>query len=681
MFRILIILLTATCNFLWAARTVDMWPESSGEPLNLVTNQVFLAHTTSRGHFLYAFDWYSLFILDLSDHRHPILLSQTKLPGSPNQCVLSGNYAYVASEEAGVNIVDVSDPTLPKLVTTFDTPLRAQRVTLGGNLLYVSDENAILVLDIQTPAEPKELSRLKLTGTHVWDIAINGDYGYVVAYSAMHVLDLSNPASPVFVRSFLTNGFSGCNDVEIFDGTLFVTGSPGLRAFDLTDPSNPVEIGKSSILRANTVSIKFQDHFAITSSTSGGIFVLDITNPRSITLAGQWTVGGLQTTGLTLFDGSLVFALTGTLNSLVSCRITPSSPQIISSLSNLPFAGNFFMGRSSVLRDWYSVDIKDPLNPILLTNTVPWVREPFALSGNRAATADDQFGLRIFELDNSDHFQLLGSITNPAFRGFMTGIALAGNIAVVCDNSFNGLWVYDVSDPGSPVLKTNFIGTFTAISYDANADIFAVIQAKRPKLLDLSNPLSLHIVGEVPDINNAVSILVKNERLFVTTASNSFSVYNMADPSTPTLLDTVATRSVADRIQIQGDCAYLNEGGNGYEVFDMRNPRSLFRRGGCSLPGSLISNAQNLFFLQSNSLFILELFPRADLQMSSPVFDLDGSIKLTVQGPREINVAIDRSNNLLSWQPWQTNLLKNGVLDVIDPSKSPSHFYRAQIIE
>src|SRR6266542_177273 len=55
---------------------------------------------------------------------------------------VSGNYAYVADERAGLQVIDVSNPANPRRVGGYDTSGFASGVALSGNFAYVADYTA-----------------------------------------------------------------------------------------------------------------------------------------------------------------------------------------------------------------------------------------------------------------------------------------------------------------------------------------------------------------------------------------------------------------------------------------------------------------------------------------------------------------------------------------------------------
>ena len=114
-----------------------------------------------------------------------------------NDVAVSGDYAYVAAAQSGLQVVDVSGPTSPVTVGHMDV-LDAYRVSVSGDYAYVvdiHDSEGFVVADVSDPRNPI------LTGYHgtlgpAYGVAVSGDYVYVAGWYHFAVFDCS--AAPVF---------------------------------------------------------------------------------------------------------------------------------------------------------------------------------------------------------------------------------------------------------------------------------------------------------------------------------------------------------------------------------------------------------------------------------------------------------------------------------------------------
>jgi hypothetical protein len=660
---------------------IDILPEQLTTPLGS-NNLLGVWHTTAEGTYLFASthhgSTFSLTIIDCSDPQHPTLAGQTNLTGRPTQTLVAGQYAYAASQDAGVHILDVSDPTKPTRIATFNTSGIAYRVNLVGNLLYILDGTAIKILNVQSPATPKSVFELPLTGT-VWDVAFNGDYAYVAARTQMHILSVTNLARPTLLKSI---PMILADDVELKNDILYVSGEPGLITYDLSNPADPVKLGSYTVSGSGSVSVKLKDNLAFLSRRSGGLTVVDVTHPSSLLLAGQFlpqTGNSLETTGLALLQDHVLFTVGEDLNTLQVARILPALPKL--GEVTLPFYNppQVVLGQSHVLAGKYAFDVQDPTTPFI-TSSNQVIGRTIVISGTRAMMLSSS-GFEIYEFNSSDQFELVGR-TNVTFT-FTSPLSLAfkDNLALVESGTSKGLYIFDVSNPATPVLRTNLGNAGIITDVSASGDIVAVVAenfAKRiPTLLDLSNPNSPAILQRISSIANADAILALDQRLYVADRSPALSIFDLAAPLEPKLLNQIRLRSSASKIILQDVYACVLETQNGYEIFDLKEVSNIRRVGGSSFPTTdFTTDTQHLYTVSSARFSVHDLFQEQPLTLDIPLLIGSGELQLHLHGPEALNVDIETSTDLSNWSKWQSATITANGTPITDQKDSGSRFYR-----
>lgn len=96
----------------------------------------------------------------------PLLIGSYDTPGSANDVYVSGDYAYVADWDSGLQIIDISNPASPVPVGSYDTPGSALDVYVLGNYAYVADgwNSGLLIIDVSDPASPVFVGSYETTG-------------------------------------------------------------------------------------------------------------------------------------------------------------------------------------------------------------------------------------------------------------------------------------------------------------------------------------------------------------------------------------------------------------------------------------------------------------------------------------------------------------------------------------
>lgn len=253
-----------------------------------------------------------------------------------------GNYFYAlfdaiprghsrdkTNESTMLGIVDISDPRNPEILGTWqDAPkvwlfglsinekgTRAYITGLfGGTYHFESTDGYLYVVDVQDPHNPKEIGRyhfdLRGVPSSPWIARATADDKVVALTDGswgqrsnlsvplrgcgiLHFLDTSDPAS-ITELSTVSNALSdspGCwdamaVDVAIRGNTVFSTWlEQGVRAFDISDPSNPVAVGQPKIggLTISDVALLGDDMLVATRMWNAGLYVLSYDPPPRAT--------------------------------------------------------------------------------------------------------------------------------------------------------------------------------------------------------------------------------------------------------------------------------------------------------------------------------------------------------------------------------------------------------------
>ncbi|MCX6376510.1 MAG: hypothetical protein NTU88_10840 [Armatimonadetes bacterium] len=117
-----------------------------------------------------------LAVLDVSTPSNPTILGVSELlPGTVRGVAVSGSYAYVADDTAGLQVIDISDPASPTRVGGYDTSAWARGVAISGSYAYVADWDAGLqVIDISNPAAPTRVGGYDTSG-EAKGVALSGN--------------------------------------------------------------------------------------------------------------------------------------------------------------------------------------------------------------------------------------------------------------------------------------------------------------------------------------------------------------------------------------------------------------------------------------------------------------------------------------------------------------------------
>jgi hypothetical protein len=417
-------------------------------------------------------------------------------PGIWDVAVRDG-FAYVLCQSYGVQVLDVSDPAYPVYVSEILLPYGMPDfisndqppldVLLEGDIMFVSNgHDGVYVCDISNPYNPYVLEHIVLPTVpdetrknyrFAWGLALRGQTLFVcsgkvgvMAYDVSEHFGGQPVSEPVYEPLQPPGGVALAG--ELVGGVLYAaTGWSDLQTFDLSDPTNPLPLGKLSVVNSGEgYDVAVNGDVAYLAHRNGGLIVADVANP-----AAPFVIETIDTadrpTGLYLAPPYLYVA-----DSKAGLRVydvsAPRSPVHIGGLDlpgsalgvdgtgNLVYVAGYYKGV-------FVIDVTNPANPVRLarSSALSFVYDVLAAGDVVYATSMDR-GVGVLDVSNpndpvlADYVGLHDGSTTWSSPWSMT---LAGSQLLVADGA-DGLAVFDVSTPG----VLDFLG-HTPLSGDARA--------------------------------------------------------------------------------------------------------------------------------------------------------------------------------------------------------------------
>jgi hypothetical protein len=539
-----------------------------------------------HGNYAYIGEGSSFVVADVSNPASPLPIGRVAMPGMVNDIALSGSYAFVANDDAGLQVVDLSTPSTPKLVGYYDTSGVASGVAVSGTNVFVADgDGGLLVFDISTPKSPVLLSA-KTVGGSAQNVAVNGGFAYVVFPGTLVVVGVTNPSNPI-VRGQVTLPDSYSRSVAVIGARAFVaTFLHGLRIIDVSNPDVPSDVGRapsvdyplSVAVSGNLVVAGCAYSEVAVSSFSGGVMTYQGTAygaPASYNLAvagnRAYIPGG---SGLSVID--------------VSNPLSPSLAGSLSSVSgsygSVALSGNYLYACvDGVVSGVRIFDVANPALPtrvgqydgiggssgqVLVTNGVAYV------NGFGTET-------RILNVANPAAPALLGTI--PVTAIYASKMALSGNILFVAgsDTSFNGKFAaFDVTTPSSPIQRgqVSFPSTDQgAVSVAVSGNTAVVgLNSYELRVLDVSNVNAPVVRGSLTNIGFPGNIVMSTDGHFAFIADangNSLRVVDVGTLASPVQVASIPLASRPVALSVRSNFVYV-AGFVGVLVFDVSVPAS-----------------------------------------------------------------------------------------------------------
>ncbi|TRU22914.1 MAG: hypothetical protein EWV81_17410 [Microcystis aeruginosa Ma_SC_T_19800800_S464] len=261
------------------------------------------------GNYAYLADFSSttadLKIVNISTPAAPVLVGQSNATNVISDVDFSNGYVYAADGTSGLRVIDVSNPSSPNLKSTYNSPGDAQDVKIVGNYAYVADgKSGLQIVNISNPNSPVIQGNAPapddVTGVKgsVSGVDIVGNYAYIISYlrqsgfGELQIFNISNPNSPVKLgeSTFSISTQDILYSVQVAGNYAYVaTGSRGLKIIDISNPISPTLKGEYFGSRsASAEDVQVVGNYAYVAYGVAGLDIIDISNPSSPILAASY---------------------------------------------------------------------------------------------------------------------------------------------------------------------------------------------------------------------------------------------------------------------------------------------------------------------------------------------------------------------------------------------------------
>ena len=380
--------------------------------------------------------------------------------GDCSDLCISGNYLYmVQMDPPHLQVVDISNPQTVSdlsIVGTCSLPANARGITVSESCAYIAADNAGLqVVDISDPSSPSILTAYDTSGNS-HDIKISGDYAYMADYSGgLVVIDLMKPVNPTIVANSAAT--TGARDIKTFGNFAFIADdSSGLKIIDITEPENislTSDITECSLPSSNH-GIEICYPYAFLAAKSAGLHIVDISNPLEPELISSIDTSGFANDVDLL--GNYAYVADHSYGLQILDITIPSNPKIVASCDTPGTASGIKVSEDyAYICDGDSglqiIDISNPLNPFIsascLTSTSTSNRwaDNIEISGNYALVASSNYGLFVIDISEPSEVDDNSLSAYLSIPGYGYNLDINGDYAAIVGS--DKLTIVDITEP------------------------------------------------------------------------------------------------------------------------------------------------------------------------------------------------------------------------------------------
>jgi len=444
-------------------------------------------------------------VFDVSDPSEMVEISTTQVASGSSALALSGDHAFLAAGENGVQVVSISDPFNPSPLITHTLPGAAQEIFIDGDIAYLAAGDAGLqMVDISDPLNPSDAGSYAAEGSSA-DVYISGDDAYLAnGWSGVEIARLSDLTQSGSYRLPPVT-----HDIVVAEPYAYSATDNGFWVLDTSEASSPRVVAHLPT-PTPAVSIALSGIHAYVACPGNGIHIIDVTSPLAPV-------------------GAVFYPLAEELHQV----------EVVGNLL-------YVAAGSGGLR---ILDIGDPLNPAE-TGAFPLAEgvNAVAVDGDEAYLAAGHGDLRVVDVSDPADPHEIGAYTPPEQLTGPSGSAVAVQDGVAYLATVAGpptplahymtgnVWQIDVSDPDDPDLISTIYQNYGWAPYSLKLEadrLYVVFQRQGLHLYDTSDPTALQELGSYDPAEYTVGVSLAGGVIYLFNRSTYLLRY--ADPALPTI--------------------------------------------------------------------------------------------------------------------------------------------------
>jgi hypothetical protein len=393
-------------------------------------------------------------VYDFTDPLNMVEVRSIDLNAHFNGMEISGDYAYIKSNDDGFRIFDISHNDNPVEVGSYYAEYRVTAFCISGNRAHLVSDNSLITLDISDPFNPVVLDQTGNLGLGFSPV-VNNNVAYFISHNVgLQVFDISDDI-PVHITNY--DRFAHFQDMSVSGDFAYLTDiEAGIRIIDISDPLLPTEISTYTT-EVEITTIDVADNYAYVIYNENSLQILDVSNFENIEQVCYLSVG--ENTKDVSVSGDYAYLANRDL--IILDISSPSNPVEVGRYSP-PFLINdieisnntAYLGKDT--GGIYIIDISDPYNPNYVDSYDTGVQtHQISISGCIACLLNDDEEIDIVDIANYDSPTLVGQYDPSAI---VNGITLSGNFLYLSLEKM-GIRILDLSLPAEPI-ESGFYDTW-----------------------------------------------------------------------------------------------------------------------------------------------------------------------------------------------------------------------------
>ncbi len=478
-----------------------------------------------------------------------------------------GALGYFASTDSGLEVWTVRG--IPYRVTSIPSgngPFH--QISRHDNFLFVSDWSKFLkIFDITDRNHPELIS--SVPGSEIiHDMTYKEGYLYACSDVGTEIYNLTDPANPILIDTLQAG--QSFYWTEVNDDLLVLSSllDDIIYLYDISDPGGPELL--SNIDGIDPSHVHIYGDLLMVSEFHLGLFVYDISDPANPVRYTRYDTN-VNCKRITKKENYLYAASSVSGLTIIDCS-NPQAPEKVFSMypgavvNDVDFYQDILFMSGSGEKAIMAVDINNPQSPeIIYSIPLTGVVNEFAFKDNYLFVPES--GLYVFDMSDVGSPVQVAKIEFPIGYG---SIEFCNDIAVVGGNG--QVFVIDAIIPEEPELIStiDISGLVYQITVYDNY-VYAACGESGLQVYDISDPANYQYAGtfQIGQFINVVETV--NDTLFATTENSKIRMYKLVNPMHLVSIGYHDNCRAFDYIK-EGDTIYVTGLTSGIDVLKYGDP-------------------------------------------------------------------------------------------------------------
>ena len=382
---------------------------------------------------------------------------------------------------------------------------------------------------------------------------------------------------------YYDDGSGSANQVFIEGDYAYVAdGEDGMEIFNITDPTNPIEIFQSGNGSNYGYDIFVSNGYAYLASGGGGFEIYNVSEPEkaertSFLSDPSWYCYALDVVGDYAYlaankEGLIIINISDPFNPFVVGQYIPTSYDFFSFI-DVQVIGNYaYIDGNNI--DLIIIDVSDQNNPFEINSWSSHWGSGAGLYINEglAYIAAEPWKFHIINISNP--LSLVPILVVPfTWYSHCSQVFIEGNFLYASYNG-EGLRIYNITNPTNPIQVSQFYdGGWAGGIFIRENLLFLADGGDGMEIIDITDLEHLVEIGQVDDDGGyANAVIIQENIAYVADSDDGLEIIDVSDVSHPVKVGQYFEQGEIIDLEINHDIAYLLNDGIKLEIINITDP-------------------------------------------------------------------------------------------------------------